>query len=209
MAVLAFHWLRHFQLLLWNHWTEFNKNWQKARSQRPLPSLCFSGRSEQQDGHPGLWLAETFWTSPPKPLNGVQTTKKLDRKQDLNVLYQVRVFRVNQKKQDSRLDSELLINFWFLHWNLWNQRKLTGSQISTSCTKFVFFYPIRKPRWPPIIYNIQYMIITPWHVQRKKMKLKFLRVRLLEKGWILLGSDFFGWKTSLDQTWNLKDVNLE
>ena len=72
MAALASDWLRHFRLLLWNRWTEFNYTWQEARSQRPLPSLCFSGRSEKQDGRPGLWLAETFSTSPLKPLNGIQ-----------------------------------------------------------------------------------------------------------------------------------------
>ena len=100
MAALASDWLRHFRLLLWNRWTEFNETWQEARSQRPLPSLCFSGRSEKQDGRPSLWLAETFSTSPLKPLNGIQ-------------------------------------------------RNLTGSKISTPSTKFVFFGPIRKRRWPP------------------------------------------------------------
>ena len=99
MAALASDWLRHFRLL-WNRWTEFNETWQEARSQRPLPSLCFSGPSEKQDGRPGLWLAETFSTSPLKPLNGIQ-------------------------------------------------QNLTGSKISTSPTKFVFFEPIRKTRWPP------------------------------------------------------------
>ena len=79
---------------------EFNETWQEARSQPPLPSLCFSGRSEKQDGRPGLWLAETFSTSPLKRLNGIQ-------------------------------------------------RNLTGSKISTSSTKFVFFGPIVKTRWPP------------------------------------------------------------
>ena len=34
-------WLRHFRLLLWNCETEFDETWQNARSQRPLPSLCF------------------------------------------------------------------------------------------------------------------------------------------------------------------------
>ena len=72
MAALASDWLRHFRLLLWNRWTEFNETWQEARSQSPLPSLCFSGWSEKQDGRPGLWLAETFSTSPLKPLNGIQ-----------------------------------------------------------------------------------------------------------------------------------------
>ena len=100
MAALASDWLRHFRLLLWNGWTEFNATWQEARSQRPLPSLCFSGRSEKQDGRPGLWLAETFSTSPLKPQNGIE-------------------------------------------WSL------TGSKILTSSTKFVFFGPIGKTRWPP------------------------------------------------------------
>ena len=63
MAALASDWLGHFRLLLWNRWTEFNKTWQEARSQRPLPSLCFPGPSEKQDGRPGLWLAETFLTN--------------------------------------------------------------------------------------------------------------------------------------------------
>ena len=100
MAALASDWLRHFGLLLWNHWTEFNETWQEARSQRPLQSLCFSGRSEKRDGRPGLWFSETFSTSLLKPLNRIQ-------------------------------------------------RNLTGSKISTSFTKFVFFGPIRKTRWPP------------------------------------------------------------
>ena len=66
-----------------------------------LYQVCvFSGRSEKQDGRPGLWLAETFSTSPLKLLNGIQ-------------------------------------------------RNLMGSKISTSSTKFGFFGPIGKTRWPP------------------------------------------------------------
>ena len=245
MAALASDWLRHFRLLLWNRWTEFNETCQEARSQRLLPSLCFSGRSEKQDGRPGLWLAETFSTSPLKPLNGIQrnlseskistsSTKfvffgpirktrwppwpligwdifdfssetaernstKLDRKQDLNVLYQVCVFRADRKNKMAALASDWLRHFRLLLWNSWTefnetcqearsqrplpslcfsgrsekqdgrpglwlaetfstsplkplngiQRNLTGSKISTSSTKFVFFGPIGKQRWPP------------------------------------------------------------
>ena len=72
MAALAPDLLRHFRLLLWNRWMEFNEIWQEARSQCPLPSLCFSCRSEKQDSRPGVWLAETFSTSPLKRLNGIQ-----------------------------------------------------------------------------------------------------------------------------------------
>ena len=100
MAAVASDWLRHFGLFLWNRWTEFNETWQETRSKHPLPSLCFSGRSKKQNGRPGLWLVETFSTSPMKPLNGIQ----------LNLI---------------------------------------GSKISTSSTKFVFFGPIGKTRWPP------------------------------------------------------------
>ena len=71
MAALASDWLRHFRLFLLNWWKEFNETWQEARSQCPLPILCFSGRSEKQDGCPRFWLAETFSTSPLKPLNGI------------------------------------------------------------------------------------------------------------------------------------------
>ena len=62
----------HFRLLLWKRWTELNETLQEARSQRLLPSLCFSDRSEKQDGRPGLLLAETFSTYPLQPLNGIK-----------------------------------------------------------------------------------------------------------------------------------------
>ena len=167
MAALACDWLRHYWLLLWNHWTEFNETWQEARSQRPLSSLCFSGRSEKEDGRPGLWLAETFSTSPMKPLNGIQrnltgskismssikfvffgpigktrwppwpligwdifdfssetaklNSTKLDRKQDLNVHYQVSVFRADRKNKIAALASDWLRHFWLLMWNRWTE----------------------------------------------------------------------------------------
>ena len=244
MAALASDWLRHFRLLLCNHWKEFKETWQEARSQRPLASLCFSGWSEKQDGRPGLWLAETFSTSPLKTLNGIQrnltgskistsSTKlvffgtigktrwppwpligwdifdffsetaernstKLDRKKDLNVLYQVCVFRADQKNKMAVLASDWLRHFRLLLWNLWTefnetwqearsqrplpslcfsgrsekqdgrpglwlaetfstsslkplngiQRNLTGSKISTSSTKFVFFRLMSKQKFP-------------------------------------------------------------
>ena len=90
MAALASHWLRHFRLLFRNCLTEFNETWQETRSQRSLQSLCF------------LADRKTRWL--PWPLIGWDifdfssetaewNSTKLDRKQDLNVLYQVCFFR--------------------------------------------------------------------------------------------------------------------
>ena len=167
MAALASDWLRHFRLLLWNRWTEFIETWQEARSQRPLPSLCFPGRSEKQDGRPGLWLAETFSTSSLKLLNGIhrnltgskistsstkfvffgpigktrwpswpligwdifnffsetaeRNSSKLDRKQNLNVLYQVCVFRADRKNKMAVLASDWLRHFRLFLWNRWTE----------------------------------------------------------------------------------------
>ena len=94
IAALSSDWLRHIRLLLWNHWTEFNETWQKASSQRPLPSLCYSGWSKTQYGRPGLWLAETYFDFSSETAE--RNSAKLDRKQDLNVLYQVCVFRAEK-----------------------------------------------------------------------------------------------------------------
>ena len=139
---MASDWLTHFRLLHWNCWTELNETWQEARSQHPLPSLCFSSWSEKTRWSPWPLIgwdifdfsSETIewnWTKPlqeardlnflyqvwvfgqiektrwlPRPLIGwnifdfsetpKRNSTKLDRKQDLNVLYQVCVFRVDQ-----------------------------------------------------------------------------------------------------------------
>ena len=109
----------HFRLLLWNRYTEFYETWQESRTQHPLPSLCFSDRSEKQDGRPGLWLAERFWTSL-KPLSRFFSTK-LDRKQDVKVLYQVCVFRADRKNKMAALAHDWLRHFRLLLWNRWTE----------------------------------------------------------------------------------------
>ena len=138
----------YFRLLFWNCWTKFNKIWQEARSQRPLPSLCFSRRLERQDGHPGLWLAETFSTSPQKSLNGIQwnLTGSTISTSSTKLCY-----LGWSEKQDGRPNLWLAVIFSTSSLKLLNgiQQNLTGSTISTSSTKFVFFAPIVKTRWPP------------------------------------------------------------
>ena len=126
MAALAAYWLRRFRLLLWHHWTEFNETWQEARSQRPLPGLCFFEP-----------IGKTRW--PPWPLIGwdifdfsSETTErnstKHGREQDLNVLYQFCVFRADQKNKMAALSSDWLMHFRLLLWNRWTEFNKTWQE---------------------------------------------------------------------------------
>ena len=135
----------HFWLLLWNHWTEFNETWQEARTQHPLPSLCFSIRSEKQDGRPGLWLAETFSTSPLKPLNGIQRNLTGSKISMCSTKF---VFFGPIGNKMAALASDWLRHLRLLLWNQWTEFNEID-RISMSSTKFVFFGQIGKTRWPP------------------------------------------------------------
>ena len=143
MSAPASDWLRHFRLLLWNHWMEFNETWKEARSKRPPPRLCFSGRLEKQDSHPGLWLAEAFSTSPLKPLNGIQqnlTGRKISTSSNKFVFF--------KSIGGTRWPPGLSFAETFSTSPPWPlnkiQRNLTGSKISMSSTNFVLFGPIKK-----------------------------------------------------------------
>ena len=148
MVALASGWLRHFRLLLWNRWTEFNETWQEARSKRLLPSLCYWGRSQKQDGRPGLWLAETFSTSSLKQLNGIQRNLTRCKMTMSSTKF---VFLGRSEKQDDRPGLWLAETFSTSSLKPLNgiQRNLTGSKLLTSSTKFLFFGPVGKKRWPP------------------------------------------------------------
>ena len=65
-----------------------------------------------------------------------RNSTKLDRKQDLNILYQVCVFRVDRKKIAAPA-SDWLRHFLLLLWNRWMELN------ETSSTKFLFFWMIR------------------------------------------------------------------
>ena len=58
MTTLASDWLRHFILFLCNSEHYLMKlNWQEVRTQFPLKSLCFSGRSANKGG----WYSDTIY----------------------------------------------------------------------------------------------------------------------------------------------------
>ena len=142
----------HFQLLLWNHRMEFDETWQKARTQRPLPILCFPGGSENQDGHLCLWFAKTLSIFPLNPWTEFdETWQEAKTWCPLPSL----CFWGRSENQDDHLNLWLAEKFSTSPLKPLNriQRNLTGSQISTSYTNFVVFFlgggGGGQPRWLP------------------------------------------------------------
>ena len=121
MAVLASDWLRHFRLLLWNCWTEFYETWQEAGSQRPLPSLCFSGRSEKQDDRPAFSICSL------KLLNEI--CRNFTGRRTQRPLPSLR-FSGRSEKQDGRPASDWLRHFRLL-WNPWTELNKTWLEART------------------------------------------------------------------------------
>ena len=101
MAALTSDWLRHFGLLLWNRWTEFNETWQEARSRTSSTKFVFFGPIGKTRRLPWPligWNIFDFYSEIAE-LNSM----KLNKKQDPNVLYQVCVFRTNRKNKMAAL----------------------------------------------------------------------------------------------------------
>ena len=119
---MASDWLRHFWPLLWYCWTEFKETWLEARSQCPLPSLCFSGRWGKQDIRPGLWLAETFSTFPLKPPNGIQQNLTGSKISMSSTKF---VFSGQLEKQDCRPTTDWLRHFGLLIWSRLRELNVT------------------------------------------------------------------------------------
>ena len=82
-----------------------------------MPSLCFSDRSEKPDGRPGLWLTETFSTSPLKPLNSNQRNSTGSKISGLCF------FRADRKNKMTALASDWLRHFWLPLWNSWTEAR--------------------------------------------------------------------------------------
>ena len=75
---------------------------------------------------------------------------KLDRKQDLNVLYQVCVFQADQKNKMAALASDWLRHFRLLLRNRWSEFNETWQEENLNVLyKVCVFWADRKTRWPP------------------------------------------------------------
>ena len=156
MAALASDWLRQFRLLLLIHLTEFNETYQDARSQHPLPSLCFSGRSEKQRWPSWPLIGWDIFDFSSETVE--RNSMKLDRKQDLNVLYQVCVFLADRKNKIAALASDWLRHFWLLLWNSWMKGSIT----------------VRRKAIPSILVNFStFAFLLNFSIMKMKKTLKF------------------------------------
>ena len=124
IAAQATDWMRHFWLLHWNRWSVFNKTWQEARSQRPLPILCFLGRSEKQNGCHGFWLLRHFRLLWNHWMEFNETWQEARSQHPLPSL----CFRANQKNKMATLASDWLTHFRLLLWNRWTKFNKTSQE---------------------------------------------------------------------------------
>ena len=121
----------------------------RKQNHNVLYQVCvFRADRKKQDGHPGLWLVETFSTSPLKPLNGIEGNMTRIKISMSSTKF---VFLGRSEKQEGRPALWLAQTFSTSPLKPMHgiQGNLTGSKISTSSTKFVFFGPIKNTRWPP------------------------------------------------------------
>ena len=112
-----------------------------SKVSRSFTIFCFSGRSENQDGSSGLWLAQTFSTSSLEQLNGIQWNLIGSKISTFSNKFGV-VFFGWWKKQDSFPSLWLAQTFSTSSLQLLNgiQQNLTGVMHSTSSTRFEFFF---------------------------------------------------------------------
>ena len=141
MAALASDWLKHFstspQLL-----NGFSGQLTGSMSSTSSANLCFSCRSEIQDGRPGLWLAKTFIDFLRNRWMDFDETWQEASPQCPLRLYQVCVFHADRKSKMAALASDWLKHFTttslqWLNGFWWN---LTGSKSSTPSIMFVFSF---------------------------------------------------------------------
>ena len=141
--------------------------WQETISQRPLPTLCFSNRLENQDGrgifdfsaNRGKEFDEVWriffradqeanmaalasgWRKHSRLLlwSRCMESAKLYSRKDTNVLYKVCVFRAGRKTKMAFLASHWLKHFRLLPSNHWTEFNLKGNEYSASSIPSSYF----------------------------------------------------------------------
>ena len=145
--------------------------------------MFFRTDRKKQDGRSGIWLAETLSTTL-KPLNRVMETWQEARSQC--PLQSFVLFWADPKKQNGRPGLWLAETFSTSSLKLLNriQRNLTGSKISLSTTKFVFWggwsEKTRWPPWPPTAWDIfDFSETAEWNSTKLDRKQDFILLLLI------------------------------
>ena len=138
MAALASDWLRHFRLLLWNRWTEFNEILTGSKISTSSTKFVFFGPIGKTRWPP--WLLIGWDISDFSSETAERNSTKLDRKQDLNVLYQVCVFRADRKNEMAALASDWLRYFRLLLWNCWMEFNKTWQEARSQCPLPILYF---------------------------------------------------------------------
>ena len=115
-----------FRLLLWNHWTEFNKTWWEARSQSLLPSFVFFGPIGKTRCPSPHSRQAPDWLRHVRPLlwNLVTEFNKTWQEERSQCPLPSLHFSARLEKQDACMAtpaSDWLRHFQLLLWNRWTQ----------------------------------------------------------------------------------------
>ena len=162
MVALAYDWLRHFRLLLWNCWTEFNESWREARSQHPLPSLCFwAERKNKMAALASNWLRHFRLSLWHRWMECNETWHDERFRRPLSSLHCLCLCW--SEKEDGRPGLWLVKTFSTSPLKPLNriQRNLSGSKISTSSTKFVFLGRLEKQYGRPGLWFVEAFSTSP------------------------------------------------
>ena len=124
-----------------------------------LYEVCvFWGRSEKQNGGPGLWLAVIFSTSPLKPSNVIQPNKTGRNISMLSMKFVF--FGPIGKTRFAALASDLLRHFQFFLWNGWREFNETWPEVRPQGPLPIFvFLAKRKTKFTALVDCQQ-----SWHI---------------------------------------------
>ena len=127
---------------------EFNETWQEARSQRPLPSLCFPSLSDNKMAAPTSdWLIYILLILWNRWMEFNETLKEARSQRHLSRL----CLRVDLNTKMAAMASDWLRHFRRLLWNSWTEFNETLQEgRSQRPLPSLCFLADMKLRWPPL-----------------------------------------------------------
>ena len=158
IAVLAADWPTHIRLLLWSRLTQFNDNYMtRCKIANVFYQVFVFGPISKRRCPPRTligWDIFDFFSE-----TAERNSTKLDKKQDLNVLYHVCVFQADCKNKMTAQVSNLLTHIRLLLWNCstefgesWQEAR--SRRLLSVCRVFLPIGKTRLSPWPLIDWDI-------------------------------------------------------